>query len=222
MTLPATFMMERDGTFDCAFMASTTNNFVPKGERNANRTQRSGSIITANIYGSASRTRRRLSESVEHSTSACFPYFITMSMTMSKASSFNLSLKLDESAEFPSCDFWNTNDSYWDTDGCFVYDIINDSVICGCTHLTTFGVSDVDIFPEANVLSKSDWRSLTASNLGEHPTVWLTCLSVAVLFIFICLINPNDSNVHTRSILGITSSRSICLDLFLMFHCLSA
>ena len=202
IVLSDSFMTNQDGIFYCAFMASTTNNFVPKGEQNLNRTQRSGSIVTANIYADDSETRRRrrrLSEAVEHNTSACSPYLITMSV--SNASSFDLNMTLEKSTDFPSCDFWNIDDDYWDTAGCFVYNITNDSVICGCTHLTTFSVSDDEIIPETNVLTDIGWRELSASNLISHPVVIITVICLLVIFCLICWINPRSAR-HSRSILA--------------------
>ena len=117
----------------------------------------------------------------------------------------NLSLTLDDSSAFPSCDFWNTNDSFWDTAGCFVYDITNDSVICGCTHLTTFSVSRTDILPEANNLIGIGWRILSISNLIRYPLVWMTCLVCFLIFLFICFLNPR-SDIHARSILAMKDS----------------
>ena len=199
--LPTTFMAERYGTFDCAFMASSRNNFMPKGNRNVDRKQSSSDIVTVNIYDSQSSVRRRrLYEVMEHNTSTCFPYFITMSV--SDASSLNLSMKLDESTNFPSCDFWNHDNSYWDTEGCFVYDITNDSVICGCTHLTTFSVSDGEIWPNTNRLIGIGWHELTFSNLIQYPVVWLTTFSLLMFFCILCVINPRSSRVHARSILA--------------------
>ena len=199
--LPATFMVERDGTFDCAFMASSRNNFVSKEDQNVNKEQRSDGIVTANIYGSGiPSTRRRLSEAVEHNTSSCFPYFITMSV--SNASSFNLNVTLRESGEFPSCDFWNINHSYWNTEGCFVYDITNDSVICGCTHLTTFSVSADEIWPRPNLLTDIHWRNLTIDNLLTYPTVWITCLCIFIVILIVCVVNPRHREIHTKSVIA--------------------
>ena len=203
--LPLTFMTDNLGIFDCAVMAASTNNFVSKRGLNEGREQKTTDLVTANIYESRSKfSRRRLAETVEHDTNRCFPYLITMQL--SNPSEFDLDLKLDESSPFPSCDFWNTNESYWDTAGCFVNDIIDDSVICGCTHLTTFSVSGDDILPEANVITNVGLNELTASNLISHPTVVITCLTLAVVFAVICLINPRASNVHTRSILALEDS----------------
>merc|ERR1711920_1072058 len=114
---------------------------------------------------------------------------------------YNLDWTLDKEYDFPSCDFWNVNDSYWDTDGCFVYNISNDTVICGCTHLTTFSISDDNIVPEANILTELDWRKLTWSNLMKFPTVWITCLVSFILFIIICWIKPRSS-ISTKSIMA--------------------
>ena len=167
--LPSSFMTDQEGTFDCAFMASTRNNFVPKGDQNEGRTTIADSTITVNIYGEGSgRRRRRLAEAVEYESDECFPYLITINVA-------NLSLvddfALDETSDFPSCDFWNTADSYWDTAGCFVVDIRNDSMICGCTHLTTFSASKGEIWPKPRLLTHIDWRKLTISNLWHYPTV---------------------------------------------------
>ena len=170
--LPSTFVEQQQGAFDCAFMSSTRNNFLPRRGRNIGRNQKSSSIVTANIYGSrspGSLRRRRLTELMEYNTSQCFPYLI--SIQLSNSTEYALQRTLNESSNFPLCDFWNTNDSYWDTSGCFVHDITNDSVICGCTHLTTFSLSGDEIIPEANVLTEIDWRNLTIENLMKYPTV---------------------------------------------------
>ena len=142
------------------------NNFVPKRGRNPGRRQKSSSIITANIYG-GSKSRRRLAETVEFQTTRCLPYFLTMKLTdISEYAEIALNVSFDGTSNFPSCDFWNTNDSFWDTEGCFVYDITNDSVICGCTHLTTFGVSSGDILPQPNIITDIGWHQLT---FGLYP-----------------------------------------------------
>ena len=198
--LPGSFMTDQDGTFDCAFMASTRNNFVPKGDQNENRITIADSTITVNIYGEGSgRRRRRLAEAVEYESDECFPYLITINIA-------NLSIgddfTLGESSEFPSCDFWNTADSYWDTAGCFVYNITNDSVICACTHLTTFGASKDEIWPEPNFVSDIDWRILSLSNLWQYPTIWLTCLILFIVIVVICLKNPLSSEKNTKSVIA--------------------
>ena len=192
--LPMTFMERNLGIFDCAVMSSTFDPFVPKTDEG--REQQSVDVFTANIYES-----RRLTAAVEFTTNECFPYLITFQM--SDSSTFDLNMTLDESSPFPSCDFWNTNESYWDSAGCYVYNITNDSVICGCTHLTTFSVSSSDFVPRANTLTNIGWKDLTASNLWRYPTVWLTCLLVSILFLALCYINPRSGTVHARSFLGL-------------------
>ena len=169
LELPGSFMTDQEGTFDCAFMASTSNNFVPKGDQNEDRTTIADSTITVNIYGEGSRRRRRrLAQAVEYQSDECFPYLITFNVANL---SFGDDFALDQSSEFPSCDFWNTDHSYWDTAGCFVYDITNDSVICGCTHLTTFSASKGEIWPKPRLVTHINWRKLTISNLWHYPTV---------------------------------------------------
>ena len=193
---PGTFTSDNDGTFDCAFMSSSVSNFISTNS-SANRSSISEGIVTANIYGSSSSRRRRLATEVEYNTTACFPYFITVTAINS---SFNLSMSLDDSADFPSCDFWNTNDSNWDTSGCFVYDIVNDSIICGCTHLTSFSLSASDVLPTTNTLTSLD--NLNFDNLIHYPTVWAVVLGLFIVFGAICIINPRAHKVNDASILG--------------------
>eukprot|EP01083_Nonionella_stella_P008237 23713_1 len=111
-------------------------------------------------------------------------------------------MSLDNAYRFPSCDFWNVADSLWDTAGCFVYNITNTTVTCGCTHLTTFSVKEDRLIPEATILTEIDWRELTLYNLYHYPTVWLTCLSLLIVFLIICWINPKSGKINTRSILA--------------------
>ena len=194
-------MSDNLGIFDCAVISSSSDNFIPKESQNEYREQESMELVTANIYESRSNSRRRvLSETMTHKTSRCVPYLITF--RLSDPSKFDLNMTLEESSAFPSCDFWNISDSHWDTAGCFVHNITNDSVVCGCTHLTTFKVSGTEMIPEANVLPYVDRRELTLSNLWQHPVVWVTCVFVGVVFFVLCLINPRAHIVHARSILG--------------------
>ena len=194
-------MTDNDGVFVCALSTTSINNFVPQNGENEDREQKSFDIVTANIYESSSNSkRRRLFEKNEHETNECSPYLITMKLTDS--SEFDLNMKLDESSAFPTCDFWNIDDDYWDTAGCFVHDITDDSVICGCTHLTTFCVSDGEIWPNTNRLIGIGWHKLTISNLILYPVVWVTVLSLLVLFCILCFINPRSKHVHARSILA--------------------
>ena len=199
--LPDSFMTDQEGVFDCAVMASTRNNFVPKGDQNEDRHSITDNIITVNIYDAESGRRRLEStESLEYETNECFPYLISMKVT--NTSLFNLSMSLDESSAFPSCDFWNTDDDYWDTAGCFVYNITNDSVICGCTHLTTFSLSADDILPVSNLQTDIELRDFTISNLIAHPVVIITVISLSVIFCLICYLNPRSGRVHARSVLA--------------------
>ena len=199
IAFPETFTSDNSGTFDCAFMSSKTDNFIPINNQNADRSLISEGIVTANIYGSRPSGRRRLATKMEYNASACFPYLITIKATNS---SFNLSMTLGESSDFPSCDFWNTNDSYWDTAGCFVYDIVNDSIICGCTHLTSFSLSASDVLPTTNIQSEIDWKDLSVNNLIKYPTVLAVVVSLFIIFGIICIINPRASKVHDASILA--------------------
>ena len=135
----------------------------------------------------------------------CFPYKI--SFTMSNSSSFNYEdAVLDEDYEFPSCTFWNTTTSEWSGDGCFVYDIVNDTVTCGCTHLTTFSISGQEVIPEANILTDLDWKLLSIYNLWHYPTVWVTCFIIFVIFMILCIVNPRSGDVRNKSIIAYQDS----------------
>ena len=153
-------------------------------------------IVTANIYGSGQNV-------IDYDTDLCFPYLLTIELSDAFSSEYGAKMALDKSSKFPSCDFWNTDDSIWDTAGCFVHDITNDSVICACTHLTTFRASSDKVIPEANTITKVEHNEVTFSNLLKHPVVWITNLCLFVLFVIICCINPRDSDVHSRSILSV-------------------
>jgi len=136
---------------------------------------------------------------IDHESDHCFPYLITMQL--SEASAYSLDLSLDKASSWPSCDFWNVSAADWDTRGCFVHGVSSTTVTCGCTHLTTFSVSSDEIVPEANMLTELDWRALTVANLWRYPTVWLTTVSLLVIFAVICLIHPR-SEIQTKSILA--------------------
>eukprot|EP01083_Nonionella_stella_P289770 986074_1 len=192
--LPLPFMKQHDGLFDCVFMASSKANFVSK----QNRTQQSDTI-TINLYDDEQDNESRRRRLIEFESDACFPYLITMGL---KDSYNNMDMSLDHESRFPSCDFWNVTDSLWDTAGCFVYNITNATVTCGCTHLTTFSVKDDHFIPEATIVTEIDWREFTFYNLYHYPTVWLTCASLFVVFVIICWINPLSSKINTRSILA--------------------
>eukprot|EP01083_Nonionella_stella_P152013 486665_1 len=193
--LPLSFMQQQDGEFDCAMMGSSRNNFLSR----QNRSQQSETVSIVLFGEGSGSSRRRL---IEFETSACFPYLITMALRDPAAVHFNIDMELGEAFEFPSCDFWNTGSTVWDTSGCFVYSVTNSSVTCGCTHLTTFSLSEDDIIPQANILDKLDVKRFSAQNLVAYPTVWLTCFSIFVVFVIICFINPRSKEVQSRSILA--------------------
>eukprot|EP01083_Nonionella_stella_P128448 389248_1 len=180
-------------------MASSRNYFVSK---QLNRTQQSNTV-SVNIYNDIVMNRhRQLSESEpnEYESTSCFPYLITMQLI---DFTYNDTMTLDTSYAFPSCDFWNVSDSLWDTSGCFVYDISDATIICACTHLTTFSISKDNLVPEANFFTQIDWRQFTLYNLYHYPTVWLTCLLVFVVFIFICGVSPLICDkIKTKSIMA--------------------
>jgi len=212
--LPETFTSDEEGVFDCAFMSSTTNNFISVDPDQAD--QESTSVVTVNLYGSVGRRRRRLSEAIEYNSTRCFPYKI--SMEVENASKWDLyemvlnvrdedgNLKSNTTSAFPQCTFWDTNSSTWAGEGCYVYDIVGDTLTCGCTHLTTFSISGQAVFPEANVLTELDWKNLTVDNLLTYPTVWVTCFVIFIVFLVLCIVNPRSGDVRNKSIIAYQDS----------------
>eukprot|EP01083_Nonionella_stella_P173727 600131_1 len=94
--------------------------------------------VSINLYDQA-KGRRRRRRLIEFESDACYPYLITIGTTEGYNIYANdiLKMTLGVEAPFPSCDFWDTGNSSWDTSGCFVYKIDGESITCGCTHLTT-------------------------------------------------------------------------------------
>ena len=205
ITMPAEFSLNKSGEYDCTMSSSVSGQLRTSGEDIV-----TSDIVSINIYESGvNRTRRRLSEKgdttnkvVEYSASSCSPYLISIDVPDEMVlADFYSHLTLDEVANFPSCRFWNQSNSLWDPAGCFVFNISNITVVCACTHLTTFGVSTEDFIPEANVLAVRNLRDLTVDNLLKYPTVWIVFVSVLVLFIIIGVMNPNRGN-EGRSIVA--------------------
>eukprot|EP01083_Nonionella_stella_P221627 791616_1 len=194
--LPLSFMQQQDGEFDCALTSNTQNNFLS----NQIRTEKSA-IVSIDLSAQTGSGRRRL---INFESNECFPYLISMALKDLSVDyeSFVQNMSLGDAAAFPSCDFWNTNGSNtWDTSGCFVYSISNTSITCGCTHLTSFSLSDVDLIPHANILSRLDWNNITIPNLIKYPTVWLTCLLIFSVFMALCFFQ-RKSRISSRSILA--------------------
>ena len=208
VVLPVEILDTDSDTLDCAVMTSTVSHFRSSNE--TNRTQQSDTI-TVNIYGDDNgdtrrrrQRRRRLLKKLEVTTDRCDPYLLSIPLTVYSEYNINISeMSLGSKYDFPSCDFWNTNDSSWDTDGCFVYDITDDSVLCACTHLTTFAVSADTIIPESNLQTALNWRTLTVSNLLEFPIVWITILTLFIMFVIVCIINPRHPRVSTKRMFSI-------------------
>ena len=191
LTLPKSFIDKFDGVFDCAFVSSTQNNFMP----NVDRT--SQTIVSTNIYDGDSH------DIIKFNTDRCYPYSIAISMD--KAFIFNVSQisTFSETYQYHSCDYWNVTNSLWDTSGCWLNDIVNDTVICACTHLTSFSVSKDEFIPQSNIITDlHSPRDLTIDNIIKYPTVTITVLSTFFLFVVICIINPRSSKTSTKSILA--------------------
>eukprot|EP01083_Nonionella_stella_P110621 323842_1 len=166
-------MKQQDGVFDCAFMSSSRSNFISKQERN-----QTSDTVSINIYNDVD------DKANEYESNSCFPYLITMRLTNSNLFDDYRNMSLKHTSIFPSCDFWNVADSLWDTTGCFVYNVTNTTVTCGCTHLSTFSLSQDEIVPEANILTEIDWREFTLYNFGNHAcdidTPWMWVLGRVV------------------------------------------
>eukprot|EP01083_Nonionella_stella_P081841 225679_1 len=125
---------------------------------------------------------------------SCFPYLISMNIPSDYGSAFDRArtgVWFNTSMEFPLCTFWNASLETWDGNGCTIYAMDSDSVTCGCTHLTTFKLSAQDFDPKAQLLTASDWRALTAANVGTYPTTWVTMLLMSILLVLACICTPN-------------------------------
>eukprot|EP01084_Bolivina_argentea_P256747 432385_1 len=124
-------------------------------------------------------------------------------MSLNQYNAFTVyDMSFNKEYNWPSCDFWNVNNASWDTYGCFVYDITNTTVTCGCSHLTSFSLSSNKIIPQATVLTELDWRRLNMKNLLKFPIVWITVLSILMLFTVIGYINPRSGKINTKSIMA--------------------
>jgi len=201
MTLPRGLIEQEAGrAVSCAFVKSLDNPFL--STKTKEKVRQSPTITTTASGTSRRRRRRRLAEDMAFESNECFPYLISMQLS-------NTSLEFDLDFKFgvgnfswPSCEFWSTGETQWDTSGCFVYNISNSTITCGCTHLTTFSISKDEILPEANLLTSLDFRDLSGDNLVKYPIVWVTCLTFFLVAMTICIAVPYCKDVEERSVLA--------------------
>ena len=204
IVLSPDFVSRQRGIFDCAFMSTIKNDFIPKHGKNRGRKSQSNSV-TINVYNGNNQKRRLQTDIIEDTiTSECFPYLITLNNNnnslFEQMKSYAYELK--KNYRFPSCDFWNVSASEWDTSGCVLYDITNETMVCACTHLTTFSMSSKDLVPEAYILTEIDWRQMTYENIMKYPTVTITIAITFAIIMILCLINPRSSKIDSKSILS--------------------
>ncbi len=199
IVLPLTFIQGQNGTFDCVFMSSTVNNFIPS---NTSSNSPNSDIVTINLFNST-ESIPSLDDILDFKSNECFPYLIQINLGNDSIIDKD-AFKLKNSYTFPLCQFWEIDGSSWNTDGCVVYNISDTGniVTCACTHLTTFSLSEQKFIPKAKTLTDLDWRQLTMDNLMKYPIVWITILSVFIIFIIICYINPRSTVISTKSIMA--------------------
>lgn len=66
----------------------------------------------------------------------------------------------------PTCVYWNTSVADWLGDGCSVQQVLNDSVVCGCNHMTDFAVVFIGtVAPEASAPV-----TVVSSTSGPRPS----------------------------------------------------
>ena len=213
VTLPVTLLQQETGVLDCTFISSTTNNFIPSISNN--RTIQSG-VVSINVIDPSetieNARRRRLMDNntydndtygdgflgvwLNHISDECHPYLIKIKTDTIYDPSFG------DNDNYPSCDFWDVENSKYDTSGCDIYEVIDgDTVICGCTHLTSFVVSKDEEFLEARTLKEIDWKALTLENLWYYPTVWVTFFVIGIVMMFIGCVNPRQ-RISEKSIIA--------------------
>jgi len=165
-------------------------------------------MLESDEYQQRRRRRRRMQQTDEDesafdlSTSLlastdikdrCDPYWISFNLSQNEESLYtpdqrgSLSFALGENTPYPACTFWDVSRKEWSTDNCFVYNYTEHTVLCACSHLTTFNVKASDFRPEANIVTIYDFRELTQQNLTRFPVVWITLLVILVVFLVICV-----------------------------------
>ena len=71
---------------------------------------------------------------------------------------------------------------------------------CACTHLTAFTLSQSDFNPRINIISKTQLKNVTLSNLSKYPTAFITIGIILFVFwiIIICLPHSNDKPIISQ------------------------
>lgn len=100
---------------------------------------------------------------------------------------------------FPVCEYWDTDNYAWETDGCFVYNLSNGSVFCSCTHLSTFHIQMGEWTPSSNQIPFWSLRSISVQNMIDYPVVWASFLPMIVLMsVFVCI----HGKKHNKTVLA--------------------
>eukprot|EP01084_Bolivina_argentea_P056972 104176_1 len=206
--IPKTLINELNKTgtwFDCTFMVPSFNGLIAIDNDNKLRSD----MIVIDFYLAIEPDLDSKRSPAAEVTDECDPYFITFNISNDEAINLNEltnenEWKLNEENKFISCDFWNTTTNKWESNGCVVHNISVDEgvVVCACVHLTAFSVSYREFIPESNKVTTFHWRQLTVGNLLKYPTVWITILSILILFIILCLISSKYRERENRSILA--------------------
>ena len=189
LTFPDTFFDDNNAnTYDCTI--TQTNKDTYKSPENTTNYGASN-IVIANIFEE--------DNIIEYDTDLCIPYLIEITLNSDDILQDNInSLTKDNNIFYPNCTFWNSTLNSFDNNNCYVYNYTNNSVICGCNHLTTFKVVISDIIPRVNRLNSWHFKNITMDNLIKYPTVSIAILSCALLSIILCIFNPRSKNGNDK------------------------
>ena len=100
---------------------------------------------------------------------------------------------------YPSCTFYDPEKAGYDTEGCWVHEVLtdrerdSDTITCACTHLTTFKISAEHFDPKANLLTVDDINQVNSENIQNHPITWVTMLMIVVVLAVACICVPNNN-----------------------------
>ena len=103
IVLPLTFVQEQNGTFDCVFMSSTTNNFIPT---NSSTKQPNSDIVTINLFNTTQSITTSLDDILDFKSNKCFPYLIQINLANISNIDYD-QFELNNYYLFPLCQYWD-------------------------------------------------------------------------------------------------------------------
>eukprot|EP01083_Nonionella_stella_P188230 693321_1 len=207
LQIPSSFIANNIGIFDCTFSTSSMNNYI---ESNSDY-ERASNMVHVNIYSSNTSNMK----AYDFDATNCSQYLL--SLESSNSTLFDNKYELGEGVAFPFCGFWDGVSSWIDHD-CYVQSLNETVIVCSCLHLTSFQLSVDDFIPQANLLSKWNFRSVTTDNLIQYPTVWIVILSLFVFCVMICLLNNLNPRKHKQDKSTILAYQDVVFETFKKEH----